>query len=224
LKLVVGLGNPDERYRGTRHNIGFRVVDMLAERLHVKVTKTEAHSLTGRCITPGGTLLLAKPQTYMNDSGKAVRALVDYYHIALPELLIVYDDLDLPPGRLRIRAQGSAGGHNGMRSIIHYLGTNSFARLRYGIGAVPEGYQGVDYVLSKFDSSESELVETACRDAVDAVMEWAAYGIDKVMAKVNARPVAPKDQPASSGGSDSKKPLTQENASLGPGTSPDTRS
>ncbi|HHT27114.1 MAG TPA: aminoacyl-tRNA hydrolase [Firmicutes bacterium] len=196
MKLIVGLGNPEERYRETRHNIGFRIVDMLADELQVKINKAEAHSLTGRCITSHGKLLLAKPQTYMNDSGRAVRALVDYYRIALPDLLIIYDDLDLPPGRLRVRARGSAAGHNGMRSIIHYLGTDSFARLRFGIGAVPAGWAGADYVLSKFADAECALVETACRNAVDAVMEWAAYGIDKVMAKVNARRPESQDPPS----------------------------
>lgn len=187
MKLVVGLGNPGERYQHTRHNIGFRVVAALAARLQANVTKSEAKSLTGRATWAGQSLLLAMPQTFMNNSGEAVRELVDYYRIALPDLLIVYDDLDLPPGRLRLRAKGSAGGHNGMRSIIHYLGTDCFARLRIGIGAVPANTAGADYVLSRFAPEEAAIMNAACTDAANACLVWIESGVDKGMAYVNAR-------------------------------------
>jgi PTH1 family peptidyl-tRNA hydrolase len=151
------------------------------------VAKNEAKSLTGRGSWDGQSLLLAMPQTYMNNSGEAVRALIDYYRIALPDLLIVYDDLDLPPGRLRMRAKGSAGGHNGMRSIINYMGAECFARLRIGIGSVPEKMDGADYVLSQFLPEESSLVTKACTDAIEACLVWASFGVDKGMAHVNTK-------------------------------------
>jgi PTH1 family peptidyl-tRNA hydrolase len=188
VKLVVGLGNPGARYQGTRHNTGFQVVELMAGRLGVTIRRVEAQSLTGRAMWAGETLILAKPQTFMNSSGEAVRALIDYYRIAPYNLLLVYDDLDLPPGRLRMRAKGSAGGHKGMRSIIEYLRTDAFARLRVGIGAVPLGMDGADYVLSPFDlPEEALLMGKACLAAVDASLWWVELGIEKAMARVNAR-------------------------------------
>lgn len=186
MKLVVGLGNPGGRYEETRHNVGFRIIDRLATRLQTQVAKTECHSLTGRAVWGNDTIMLAKPQTFMNNSGEAVRGLIDYYRIALPDLLVVYDDLDLPPGRVRMRAKGSAGGHNGMRSIINYLGSDMFARLRIGIGAVPEGMEGAQYVLSRFQPDELPLIEAACTAAVDATFTWAEAGIDKAMSCINS--------------------------------------
>lgn len=186
MKLVVGLGNPGTQYANTRHNVGYQVVDLLAHRLNVSVAKKEAKSLTGEAPWAGTTLLLAKPQTFMNASGEAVRALVDYYRIALHDLLIIYDDLDLPPGRIRMRTKGSPGGHNGIRSIIDYMHTDLFPRLKIGIGAVPVGTSGRDYVLSCFRPEEVSLIEDACFAAAEAALLWVDFGVEKAMSVANA--------------------------------------
>lgn len=186
MKLLVGLGNPGTRYQDTRHNMGFRVVDLLANKANVAVTRYHARSLMAKFTWAGNTVLLAKPQTYMNNSGAAVRCLIDYYRIASHDLLVLYDDLDLPPGRLRMRPKGSTGGHNGVRSIIDYLRTDLFARLRIGIGPVPEGMDGAEYVLSPFTAEEAPLIERACLAAVDASLLWIEFGIEKAAARVNA--------------------------------------
>jgi PTH1 family peptidyl-tRNA hydrolase len=186
VKVVVGLGNPGSQYVATRHNIGFRVVDLLADRLQVAIAKKEAKSLTGRGLWAGETLLLVKPQTFMNASGEAVRALVDYYRIALSDLLIIYDDLDLPLGRMRMRTKGSSGGHNGVRSIIDYMHTEVFPRLKIGIGAVPEATSGRDYVLSSFSPEEESIVQRVCSAAADAVLVWADSDVEKAMSVANA--------------------------------------
>lgn len=198
VKLVVGLGNPGAQYVNTKHNVGYQVVDILAHRLQVSVAKKEAKSLTGRALWAGSTLLLAKPQTFMNASGEAVQALVDYYRIALPDLLIIHDDLDLSPGRIRIRTKGSPGGHNGIRSIIDYMHTDLFTRLKIGIGAVPVGITGRDYVLSGFGPEEVPLIESACSAAAEAALLWADSGVEKAMSVANA-PV-PEVPPGPQGG------------------------
>jgi PTH1 family peptidyl-tRNA hydrolase len=187
LKLAVGLGNPGARYEGTRHNVGFRVIDLVASKLQISVNRHEHKSLTGRATVGGEQLLLAKPLMYMNNSGEAVRSLLDYYRIDPAQLLVIYDDLDLPLGRLRMRAQGSAGGHNGMKSIIKYLGTDVVARLRIGIGAVPDGMEGVDYVLSRFNDSEQAAMLEAYSGAAAAVLSWAEHGTERTIAMVNRR-------------------------------------
>ena len=186
MKLLVGLGNPGAQYADTRHNTGYRVVDLIARRMDMAVAKAEAKSLTAKGVWAGGSLLLAKPQTFMNASGEAVRALVDYYRIALDDLLVIYDDLDLPVGRIRLRAQGSAGGHNGMRSIIDYLHTDAFARLRVGIGSVPTGMAGRDYVLSRFCADEAPLMEGALSAAAEAGLMWVEWGAERAMSRINA--------------------------------------
>lgn len=185
MKLIVGLGNPGARYERTRHNLGFRVVDEVAGRLSVACDKSECHAKTAHVRWRGHSLLLAKPQTYMNRSGEAVSALVCYYKIEPSNIMIVYDDLALPPGRLRVRAKGSAGGHNGVRSIINYLRTDGFPRIRIGIGSVPEGWAGADYVLAPFSKEEEPLIEEAIQRAADATLYWVEAGIDAVMREFN---------------------------------------
>lgn len=184
MKLIVGLGNPGPEYAYTRHNLGFRVIDQLASRLAVSLEKEECHAKTGRAHWRGHLLLLAQPQTFMNRSGLAVQALVAYYKIPLHDLIVIYDDLALAPGRLRIRGKGSAGGHNGVRSIIHYLRTDEFPRLRIGIGPVPEGWTGVDYVLGEV-ARDDAVLNTAIERAADAVLCWAAEGLEVAMRTFN---------------------------------------
>lgn len=183
MKLIVGLGNPGKQYENTRHNVGFRVIDCLAEKLDCTVEKEKYKALVGECWLGGEKLLLVKPQTYMNLSGEAVAALANFYKIGTEEIIAVYDDLALETGRLRIRTKGSHGGHNGMRSIIALLKTEKFARLRIGIGK-PE-IAVSDYVLGKFSSAEELLIAQAVAGAAEAVMLIVEKGIDKAMNRFN---------------------------------------
>lgn len=184
MKLIVGLGNPGEEYKYTRHNLGFLVVDELAKRLAIQIHKVECHAKTGKARWRGCPLLLAQPQTFMNRSGLAVQALANYYKISVSDLIIIYDDLSLPPGRLRIRGKGSAGGHNGIRSIIHYLRTDEFPRIRIGIGPVPEGWSGADYVLGAIPRDD-ELLGQSIERAAEAALCWVEDGIDAAMRAFN---------------------------------------
>ena len=186
MHMIVGLGNPGSRYAKSRHNVGFMAVDLLAKHWQVPIKRSEGKALTGCTTYQGQRVLLVKPQTFMNESGQAVSLLADYYKIALPQILVIYDDLDLPVGRLRLRAKGSAGGHNGMRSVIKYLGTDIFPRLRIGIGSVPDNMQGMNYVLSQFSAEEASVIANACSSAVDAVQSWLLMGLAKTMSQINA--------------------------------------
>jgi len=170
LKLVVGLGNPGEEYENTRHNLGFRVVDGLVKLLRAKGPYEEALSHLYKARVGGREVLLAKPMTYMNNSGLAVENLVEEYRIEPQELLVVYDDLDLPPGQVRMRLKGSSGGHRGMESVIKHLGTQNFPRVRIGIGRPKKKEEVVDYVLSPFSPEEEKLIDRAVKKAVRCVV------------------------------------------------------
>lgn len=187
MKAVIGLGNPGPGYEKTRHNAGFWVIDALSEKLGLRLRRKEADALVGTGAWRGEQLLLAKPQTFMNESGRAVRALAARYRLLPQEILVVYDDLALEPGVLRMRASGSAGGHNGVRSVINYLGTQEFPRLRVGIGAVPEGTTGADYVLSEPSSQEWPHLSAAVEAGALAALEWATQGVDRAMARFNKK-------------------------------------
>jgi peptidyl-tRNA hydrolase, PTH1 family len=184
VKLVVGLGNPGSRYAETRHNVGFMVVDRLAQRHGAAVSKKQCSGLVGFAEWPGEKLCLAKPQTYMNLSGETVGCLARYYKVPLTGLLVVYDDLDLPLGRLRLRDGGSAGGHRGMESIIAVLGTQQFPRLRIGIGR-PGETDTVDHVLGRFSSDERAMVTETLDRAADAVEVALRDGLVRAMNEFN---------------------------------------
>jgi len=154
VKIVVGLGNPGSTYEGTRHNIGFRVIDRLAQQQNIALDQHRCAALIGLGKSQEEPLLLAKPQTFMNRSGVAVAALLNEYGLAAADLVVIYDDLDLPLGRIRIRTQGTAGGHRGVGSIIEHLGGVPFNRIRVGIGRPSEGNAVIDYVLAPFDEAE----------------------------------------------------------------------
>jgi peptidyl-tRNA hydrolase, PTH1 family len=185
VKIVVGLGNPGKQYADTRHNVGWMVLDKLADRAgwtgHAK-TRDAAATVYGRYHEMD--LLLAKPTTYMNLSGVAVRKLLAKHRAPLLDLLVVVDDFALPLGKLRLRGEGSAGGHNGLKSIIAELGTQDFARLRVGIGEPQRG--AVDHVLSRFASAEKKTLNEVLAVAADAVEDWANEGIDRAANKWNA--------------------------------------
>jgi PTH1 family peptidyl-tRNA hydrolase len=186
VKWIVGLGNPGRQYESTRHNIGFMVIDRLAQRWNITIGQEKHRSLIGEGWTPGGEkVALIKPMTYMNLSGEAVRSFMDYRKAALEDLLVIYDDLDTPFGKLRLRYQGSSGGHNGIRSIIQHAGTERFNRIRVGISRPPAGVDVAHYVLSPFSKDErmslDELLDKAC-DAAEAAV---AGPFEKAMAKFN---------------------------------------
>jgi PTH1 family peptidyl-tRNA hydrolase len=184
MKLIVGLGNPGPEYEDTRHNVGWRVVDAFAKKFRIETNRHEKSSLTGTGRVAGGSVVVAKPLTYMNLSGDAVRLLVNAYPESPTDLIVVFDDIDLPLGKLRIRPSGSAGTHNGMRSIVGELGTENFPRLRIGIGRQDQGPLR-DYVLDRFDPEEEPIVERAVSRAVDALVLFARGELKRAMNEFN---------------------------------------
>ena len=187
LKVIVGLGNPGRQYHGTRHNVGFAVVDLLAESPHASRFQGRFQAQVAELVEDALKVLLVKPETYMNLSGRSVRQLLDFYQLPLEDLLVVCDDTNLPLGKLRARARGTHGGHNGLRDIQNHLGTTEYARLRLGVGAPPEE-GAVDYVLGRFRPSERDVIDEAIRTAAQAVIVWANRGIDACMNEFNAGP------------------------------------
>lgn len=186
MKFFVGLGNPGKKYDGTRHNIGFAVIDRLAEKLSIPIDKHQFNADYGTGIVGNEKVILFKPQTYMNLSGEAVRPFLDYYCIDRDDMLVIYDDLDLPLGKLRLRQKGSAGGHNGMKSIIDHVGSGEFKRMRFGIGRPKHPHIPiVDFVLSPFDVEERPIVEEAVDKAVLACEKWITAPFLEVMNEFN---------------------------------------
>ena len=174
--LIVGLGNPGKQYERTRHNCGFRAVDMIADKLGCKIDKGKFQGLYGQVTYAGGKLFLLKPQTFMNLSGRSVLQLSAYYNIPPQRIIVLFDDISLPPGRLRIRGNGSAGGHNGIKSIIQELGSQEFPRVKIGVGAKPHPEQDLaDWVLSTFSAAEEKDLAVALENSADASL----YIIDK---------------------------------------------
>lgn len=185
--LIIGLGNPGPEYRHNRHNIGFLVLDRLVERWGSSFSSVSFKALTTDLRRQGLKIMLAKPQTYMNQSGQSVRSLVNFYKLDLSDILVVYDDVDLPFGSLRLKPSGGAAGQKGMQSIIRALGTRNFARLRVGIGRPPGRMSVSSYVLQDFDSRELEELEFILEEAVEAVESWLDEGIQQAMTTVNQR-------------------------------------
>lgn len=185
--LIVGLGNPGRQYESTRHNAGFMALDVFAERFNPSWEKWQNDKgLLAKAELEGNTLYLLKPMTYMNLSGHAVRGVTSFYKIKPKNILIIFDDMSLPLGSVRLRAKGSAGGQNGMRHIIEQLGTQEIARLRIGIGPRPEYFEGKDFVLSKFTEEQKTLLKEALIKADSAVYDFIVGGIDAAMTKANA--------------------------------------
>jgi PTH1 family peptidyl-tRNA hydrolase len=181
VKIIVGLGNPGARYANTRHNLGFWVVDLLASRWQLALTKRKFQSAVAEGMVKGEKVILVKPQTFMNRSGEAVGPLVRFFGASLSDVLVIYDDMALDPGVIRIRARGSAGGHNGMKSIIAHLGSEEFPRLRLGIGAPPGEIDSADYVLQGVSGAEHKILQKACILAADAVELWLSQGVEPAM-------------------------------------------
>jgi len=185
MKIIVGLGNPGDEYADTRHNIGFKVIDALAETFGVKVKRRKFGARFELCGFAGKKLILLKPWQFMNRSGQAVATAMGFYKLHVEKLMVVTDDMDLEPGRIRVRAKGSAGGHNGLADIIEKLGTNEFARCRIGIGRSAEE-DAVSYVLNKPPEDQEPILAAAIERARDAVLCWIEYDIETVMNKFNS--------------------------------------
>jgi len=184
-KLIVGLGNPGPKYEHHRHNVGFRCLDALARAHNLTFTGLKARARIARGVILGHPVILAKPVTFVNESGWAVRGLISRYDYESQDILVVHDDLDLPQGRIRLRPRGSAAGHKGVQSIMDALATEEFARLRVGIGRPPAGVEVVDYVLSDFSEEEMATMATAYSEAVAAVETFLRLGIGETMNQYN---------------------------------------
>lgn len=186
--IIVGLGNPSKEYEGTRHNVGFDVIDKLADKYNISVDTKKHRAFIGKGMIGGQKVILAKPQTYMNLSGESVRSLLDYYKVdEEEELLVIYDDISLGTGQLRIRAKGSAGGHNGIKNIIAHLGGQVFPRIKVGVGEKPPKYDLADYVLGHFSKAEQEQMEEGYENAVKAVEEIVSGNISAAMNEYNRK-------------------------------------
>ena len=186
--LIVGLGNPGKQYENTRHNVGFDAVDLLVDEYRVPSSGKQHKAMYGKGVIAGQKVILVKPLTYMNLSGESVRALVDYYKIdPEEELIVIYDDISLDVGKLRIRAKGSAGGHNGIKNIIAHVGGPVFPRIKVGVGEKPPKYDLADYVLGHFSKAEQELMEEGYEDAVKAVEMIVSGDISGAMNEYNRK-------------------------------------
>ncbi len=185
MKWIVGLGNPGKTYEQTRHNIGFLVIDELARRWGITVNQQQCRALVGMGRVQGEKIFLLKPQTYMNLSGESLRAFADYYKANVADLLVIYDDLDTSFGQIRLRYQGSAGGHNGIKSIIAHIGTQQFNRIRIGIDRPPAGGNIADYVLTTFPKSAQDTLQQVIQLAADASERTLQTHFEKVMAQYN---------------------------------------
>lgn len=186
--VIAGLGNPDRQYEGTRHNAGFDVIDRIAEKYNIAVDVRRHRAYIGTGVIEGQKVILAKPQTYMNLSGESIRSLIDYYKVdEEQELIVIYDDISLDVGQLRIRAKGSAGGHNGIKNIIAHLGTQVFPRIKIGVGEKPSKYDLADYVLGRFSKAERELMDEGYDRAVRAVELIVSDRMDEAMNEYNRK-------------------------------------
>lgn len=186
--IIVGLGNPTSQYARTRHNVGFDAIDVLAEKYGISVENKKYKSLYGKGIIAGEKVILAKPQTYMNLSGESVKELIDYFKIdEKEELIVIYDDISLEPGQIRLRSKGSAGGHNGIKNIIAHLGGQEFKRIKIGVGEKPAGWDLADYVLGRFPKEERKLIDHALDRAAEAAVMIMTQGIEAAMNAYNRK-------------------------------------
>lgn len=185
MKVIVGLGNPGSEYAQTRHNIGFEAADRIAGKCCIPLTKAKFNALYGKGTVDGEELIIVKPLTYMNLSGEAVSPLLNFYKIPVENLLVIYDDMDLPIGKIRLRQKGSAGGHNGVKSLIHHLHTQDFKRIKVGIGH-PQKMAVVSYVLQRFSADESVLIGPAIESAAEAAVSWLTTPFQQVMNQYNS--------------------------------------
>lgn len=185
LYAVVGLGNPGGKYENTRHNVGFDAIDILSAKYGIRVARVRHKALTGEGGISGARVLLAKPQTFMNLSGESVREIVEWYKMPMQSLILIYDDVDLPVGRIRIRPGGGSGTHNGMKSVIYQLQSDDFPRIRIGIGRAPEGWDLADYVLGRFSQDERKIVNESIIRSAEAAAAIVSSGLEAAMNMYN---------------------------------------
>ncbi len=184
--IIVGLGNPGKKYENTRHNIGFIAIDYMAALFDIKVNKIKHKALLGEGKIEGERVMLVKPQTFMNLSGESVREIADYYKVPAENVIVIFDDVSLEPGSVRIRKKGSDGGHNGIKSIIYQLTSDSFPRIKLGVGAKPPGYDLADWVLARFSDDDIKIMSKSVETAAKAVAEIITKGADSAMNKYNS--------------------------------------
>lgn len=187
MKVIVGLGNPDKKYHGTRHNIGFQTMDYLADKYRIAIDTKKHKGLIGKGFIEGQKVLLVKPMTYMNLSGECLRQIMDFYKLEPEDFIVIYDDIHLDVGQLRIRKKGSAGGHNGIKSIISHLGSQEFPRIRIGVGEKPKEYDLVDYVLGRFSKQELEIYDDLMPNIAAAAELMIWDDIDQAMNRYNKK-------------------------------------
>lgn len=186
--MIAGLGNPKREYDNTRHNIGFALIDALADQYNISVVDMKHKALTGKGMINGQKVILVKPLTFMNLSGESIRPIVDYYKIDVStELIVISDDISLPPGQIRVRKKGSAGGHNGLKNIIQHLGSEEFQRIRIGVGEKPAGYDLADYVLGHFSKEEQPLIREGVEKAMKAAAMMLEGDVDRAMNEFNRK-------------------------------------
>lgn len=185
MKLIVGLGNPGKQYEKTRHNVGFDVIDHLSNEYNIKLDQSKFKGMFGVGYVSGEKVFLLKPLTYMNLSGESIRPMIDYFGIELEDIVVIYDDLDLPVGKIRLREKGSAGGHNGIKSSISHLGTQEFKRIRVGVGRPTNGMSISDYVLSRFSTDEQKTIDLIVKKCGEACTEWIKEPFLQVMNRYN---------------------------------------
>lgn len=187
MKLIVGLGNPTGKYEKTRHNVGFEVIDYLVNRYGIALDTVKHKGMYGKGIIEGKSVILLKPMTFMNLSGESVSGVANYYKIPAEDIIVIYDDINLDVGRIRIRKKGSAGGHNGIKNIIAHLGTQEFPRVRIGVGMKPGNMDLADYVLSRFSKDEEPLLQSGYERAGEVVALMVQDAIDKAMNDYNGK-------------------------------------
>ncbi len=186
--IIAGLGNPTKEYEHTRHNVGFDTIDCIADQYGISINEKKHRALVGKGMIEGQKVILLKPQTFMNLSGESIRAAVDFYKVdEKEELIVIYDDISLPPGQLRIRKKGSAGGHNGIKNIIAHLGHDTFMRIKVGVGEKPAGYDLADYVLGHFSKEDRAIMDNAFKEATEAVKMMITDGPDAAMNAFNKK-------------------------------------
>ena len=185
--LIVGLGNPEQEYSNTRHNMGFNTVNKLAQEYKIELNRTKFKGIYGKGTIEDKKVLILKPQTYMNLSGESIIEAINFYKIDLKDMIVIYDDTDLEVGRLRLRAKGSAGGHNGIKNIIAHMGTQEFPRVRIGVGAKPDRMDLADYVLGRFSQVEQSQMEDGYKEAAEAAAAIVEEGIEAAMNRFNRK-------------------------------------
>ena len=198
--VIAGLGNPGKEYEKTRHNMGFLVLDRIAEESGIPISRTKHNAMIGKGTIGGEQVMLVKPMTYMNDSGRSLGEIFRYYDVEPEKMIVIYDDMDLEPGAIRIRKKGSAGSHNGMKSVVSHLGVEDFPRIRVGIGGTRRG-GWIDHVLEKVSKEEQELLKEGVEKATKAAIAIVEMGIDRAMNRYNSRPKKQKKpkEPATDG-------------------------